>query len=498
MASHVERNKEKIVGSCCICGEEKELTFEHLPSKASGNVRRVKHSRPTDIFVDNTTNLYAPAFTILQQGIGGPSLCKNCNNSTGRWYGAAYSEFALCVARALEKKNDAVSVDLSHTIYPLRVIKQVVSIFLSANDAGFHSVKPELKEFVLDRDARSLPDGIHIYMYATISERSRLCPFGVSIKAMTNEPRKFFSEVASAPLGFVMTMDSEPPCDDLYDMTHFVQFDYNQQEDFSSRLPVKSIYSYFAGDYRTIEQIEFDFLLGKIRGNYLKLEGPNSPKPPALQFHIPFLDSGRIAGLFCPHEPREQSNADNGTERLHKHDFDKYDCILIICSATEEVSNEQLTVSHVSNLTVNSEPISFCFRGISAESARRHGCRKLVEYVARIFDDQNVTGRVAIISDIDGETQKKVNNGQVPLSAEFALPQNFELVSPTNAIEMEVFDKLKLECLEQASNILNEFRSVGLPQMINGQFRFRTIQDLPIVGSEASLEDRNTSTTGTS
>lgn len=497
MASHIERNKEKMVGTCCICGNEKELTFEHLPSKASGNARRVKHSRPTDIFVDNTTNLSAPAFTILQQGIGGPSLCKNCNNSTGRWYGAAYSEFALCATDALKAKDNAVSVDLSHTIYPLRVIKQVVSFFLSANGSGFHSVKPELKEFILDRDARGLPDDIHVYMYATTSERSRLCPFAVSIEALTNEPRKFFSEVASAPLGFIMTMDSAPPCDDLYDMTHFAQLDYNQQEDFSSRLPVKPIYSYFAGDYRTREQIAFDFLIGKIRGNYLKLEGPNSPKPPALQFHIPFLGSGPITGLFRPHDPREQNNADNDTERAHKHDFDKYDCILIVCSVTEEVSNEQLTVSHVSNLTVNSEPISFCFRGISGESARRHGCRKLVEYVSRIFDDQNVKGRVAIISDIDSETQKKVNNGQVPLSAEFVLPQDFELVSPKKAIEVEVFEKLKLECLERTSNILSEFRSAGFPQMVNGQFRFMTIQDLPILRSEASL-DMNMGTTSTS
>ena len=497
MASRVDRNKGKMVGTCCICGKEKELTFEHLPSKASGNVRRVKHSRPTDIFVGNGANLCTPAFTILQQGIGGPSLCKNCNNSTGRWYGTAYSEFALRATGALKEKNDAVSVDLSHNIYPLRVIKQVVSFFMSANGPGFHSVKPELKEFVLDRDARGLPDGIHVYVYATTSERSRLCAFAVSIKALTNEPQKFFSEVASAPLGFVMTMDSAPPCDDLYDMTHFAQFDYNQQADFSSRLPVKSIYSYFAGDYRTREQIEVDFLIGKIRGNYLKLEGPHSPKPPALQFRIPFLDSGRITGLFRPHDPREQNNADNDTERAREHDFDKYDCILIVCSATEEVSNEQLTVSHVSNLTVNSEPISFCFRGVSGESARRHGCRKLVEYVSRIFEDQNVTGRVAIISDIESETQKKVNNGQVPISGEFVLPQYFELVSPKNAIEMEVFDKLKLECLERASNILSEFRGAGFPQLINEQFRLMTIQDLPILRSEASL-DTNMGTTGTS
>ena len=80
---------KKIYGICCICGQETDLTFEHIPPKAAFNRFNLRLYDFLDYIVHSNSK-YMPA----QKGAGKYSLCASCNNLTGDWYGAAYAEFA--------------------------------------------------------------------------------------------------------------------------------------------------------------------------------------------------------------------------------------------------------------------------------------------------------------------------------------------------------------------------------------------------------------------
>ena len=81
---------KKVHGICCICGQETELTFEHIPPRAAFNHFSLKLYDFWGYLLSNRTR-----YNQLQKGAGMYSLCERCNNLTGEWYGAAYAEFAV-------------------------------------------------------------------------------------------------------------------------------------------------------------------------------------------------------------------------------------------------------------------------------------------------------------------------------------------------------------------------------------------------------------------
>jgi len=63
------------------------------------------------------------------------------------------------------------------------------------------------------------------------------------------------SEIVFPQLGYMMTIDSRPPDDRLFEITHFARFDYSQFEVMELRLPVLPTHLWIPGDYRTREEI---------------------------------------------------------------------------------------------------------------------------------------------------------------------------------------------------------------------------------------------------
>ena len=114
-------------GNCCICGQEKDLTFEHIPPRAAFNRFNMKMYDYWGYILHNSTK-YKP----FQKGTGGYTLCSSCNNLTGEWYGAAYAEFADQGMKYF-KSNAKGFITVPYTIYPLRVFKQIISCFASVN-----------------------------------------------------------------------------------------------------------------------------------------------------------------------------------------------------------------------------------------------------------------------------------------------------------------------------------------------------------------------------
>lgn len=187
-------------GICCICGEKKELTYEHIPPKAAFNHFNLKLYDFYGYIIKNDTK-----YKHLQQGAGLYSLCAKCNNDTGTWYGSAYAEFANQGMRYYRHKATGV-LSVPYTIYPLRVLKQVVSMFASVKGALWCKNEPQIRKFLLDPYCMELPQQLDIRMYMVSKGRSKIEPMSVQMNPFTGE-RLIGSEIAYTPFSFICIDD---------------------------------------------------------------------------------------------------------------------------------------------------------------------------------------------------------------------------------------------------------------------------------------------------
>ena len=148
-------------GRCHICGDVKRLTFEHIPPRVSGNNTPAKMVSGEQIIGKNRdpwemNGLY---YTPQQRGMGGTVLCKSYNNNTGSWYADAFNSFYLQIpfvrVDPVDPKYNLLELTFSE-IYPLRVIKQITSMFMGICGAHLGDEYPELREFVISREAKHL------------------------------------------------------------------------------------------------------------------------------------------------------------------------------------------------------------------------------------------------------------------------------------------------------------------------------------------------------
>jgi hypothetical protein len=128
---------------------------------------------------------------------------------------------------------------------------------MSTNGPKFQHAQPELARFVLNPDARHLPDAVRIFAFYTVSDRSRSTgPAGMLSGLGSAQLRKYvLSETTFPPFAFVMTFNSPPPDDRLTDITYFAEYQYTDTRTLWLRLPVLPIYTYFPGDYRSREKV---------------------------------------------------------------------------------------------------------------------------------------------------------------------------------------------------------------------------------------------------
>jgi len=145
------------------------------------------------------------------------------------------------------------TLEYPYRLFPLRVLKQVVCMFSSVNSSGFQKVQPDLVRFVLNPYSRDFPSTVRIFAFYTFSNRIRASGAAAMLRG---SGMHVFSEIAFAPLGFIMTLNDTPPPDTrLVDIGGFSEFGFRDwRSSISMKLPVMSIYTGFPGDYRSREQ----------------------------------------------------------------------------------------------------------------------------------------------------------------------------------------------------------------------------------------------------
>jgi hypothetical protein len=241
-------------GICQICGNEGQLTFEHVPPEAAFNNRRVITLRFREtITLGPDSEIRGP---INQRGAGDYTLCSKCNNLTGHWYGKGFVNWCYEGMEYLMKTGAKPSLYYPYLIFPLRVIKQIVTMFFSESPSlRLHS--EELVRFVLNRDIKYLPPKYKIWVYYNLSDRARHSgPSGI-LNTATGKSI-FFSEISFPPFGYVLTIDSDPPDERLIDISYFSHYDYSEFTDIWLKLPILPVYLALPGDYREKDQIYRD------------------------------------------------------------------------------------------------------------------------------------------------------------------------------------------------------------------------------------------------
>lgn len=232
-------------GNCHLCGEFKELTFEHIPPKAAFNDTPILIQKHEHLF-DEKSYVYGKSIR-SNNGSGSYCFCKSCNNNTGTWYARDFSEF---VGQAYNHFNNVEKINRANLIEfnfkPLNVLKQILTMFLAIDHSDYLKNDKELVNFILEKGNNSLPDKYQVYLYNTISKHKRL--YGIQWNNF-NGSTNTHSEITFNPFGYFLTVDSPPPIDTMTNITDFKKFQFNEQKKYIIPLFYLKTDNMFLGQY---------------------------------------------------------------------------------------------------------------------------------------------------------------------------------------------------------------------------------------------------------
>lgn len=256
----------KNFGKCALCGKECELSYEHIPPRSAFNSECIKPVSGTILMSEEVLqdqnrmpwDMTGLKYQNQQRGMGLFSLCSECNNNTGSWYGDAYVEFARITHFAMRKlsvgENKYVSFGKMH---PQRIVKQVLSMFCSINGYEADVLAP-IREFIMDRDMVGLDKTKYkLCMYFTKSDFKKYAGFTGVIRELLNDPQfMIVSEITAYPFGFLLYLD--PTGDWEYkgvDITHWADAGYDDIRDIVIPWDFYEMNDLFPEHYRTKEEI---------------------------------------------------------------------------------------------------------------------------------------------------------------------------------------------------------------------------------------------------
>ena len=245
--------KPKHYGRCHICGHHRKLSFEHIPPEKAFNNRPVVLGKFKEAIEQGLD--YTPRGPQQQRGAGAYTLCEECNSKTGSWYGSALVEWCYQGYRVLRYSRGEPTLSYPSTIYPLRVAKQIVTMFLAVNQVGFRDNNPELVDFVLDKERKNLNPKYRFFAYHMAVGMTR--HIGTSaLGEFGSSDFKLISEITFPPYGYVFCIGSGPPDDRLVEITHFSGFNYESMRTIFLDLPVLPTHlPWLPGDYRTEKEL---------------------------------------------------------------------------------------------------------------------------------------------------------------------------------------------------------------------------------------------------
>jgi hypothetical protein len=244
------------VGECWLCGNRAPLSFEHIPPEAAFNDRPVVLAAWQD-FESGYGSEY------VREGRGGHTLCERCNNRTGGSYGPAFVEWCYHGFNLLSHTQGKASQNFHGEIYPLRVVKEIATIFFSVCGPEFRTVNQTLVEFVLNERRTGLPPdyGFHVFWYGGGVLRQAGVTGVINVET---SKQSFFAEFIHPPFGYILNLGGVLPDKRPCSISDFAGYDYDDCRTINRRFPVLETNWKCPGDYRTLEEIERDKAINDI------------------------------------------------------------------------------------------------------------------------------------------------------------------------------------------------------------------------------------------
>lgn len=244
-----------VIGQCCICGAVGELSFEHIPPRKAYNDQRIFEANVQKLVEGKWDGQARPEGKWIQGGAGKYTLCAKCNNETGSWYGSAYVTFARRAMHLVCASNGNLSLAYPYGIYPLRVTKQIMAMFLSACGTPLRSTYPDLVRFVLQREIQHIPHGLRLFAYLLHPRESEAYRQSGMTGVLNDRGQHVFAEIAYPPFGFILTADARPIHPLLLDISFMGQSRFHHREHVYLKMPVLPVVTWLPGDFRTRTEV---------------------------------------------------------------------------------------------------------------------------------------------------------------------------------------------------------------------------------------------------
>lgn len=252
--------------SCHICGKVLRLTFEHLPPRSAFNTGRVEVFGIQNWLARDEDGRMRGGIC-QQRGAGAYTLCSECNSRTGRWYVpelSAWVRLGIGVLSQLPPPEEGnrdpdpkMARVLFKGVYPLRFLKQIITMFLSANSPDFGRAHHELVSFVLDREKAGLPERYASYLALFRGPMDRCTGLTGCWNEVTHQ-MEFLTEIAYVPFAYVMSIDTPRDVLPVGNISNFAMWGYGQQCDIELDMVVGFGHTPFPADYRSNAAIEAD------------------------------------------------------------------------------------------------------------------------------------------------------------------------------------------------------------------------------------------------
>lgn len=252
------RPGRKHQGICRICGRHGQLSFEHVPPESAFNDAPAVAYR-IDEYLRHQGDLNSMRGEKNQRGVGAFTLCVPCNNNTGSWYGGEYVEWAKVGLQILDRVppgTPAFEATVSRR-YPLRFIKQIVTMIFSVNSLGFADAHPDLVTFVLDKERRHLPPRYQVYLTVVGGPRSRSSGVTALMEPGRADQTEVVTEIGYPPFASLLLI-GKARRDNLGCITHFADCGYHERRHVDVRLQTGELATIYPSDYRTRERVERD------------------------------------------------------------------------------------------------------------------------------------------------------------------------------------------------------------------------------------------------
>lgn len=281
----LERNinqslRKKRYGRCRICQRVGRLTREHVPPASAFNDRAYFEYYVSK--VNDAELLKWETRDVSSRGIFLFTLCAKCNNKTGRQYGTDYVKFVQAFASVSQEENANTIVEAEvKDFFPLRVVKQAVSMMLSTSDSGefndysavrnpfvdpdasipsefdfkrpasFPEIYESLRTFVRKPNVTGLPPSVRLYAYAVANEGAALRTGVAMTASLKTQKVHWLVTVGAWPIHWILLLHGAKLDDNLLDLTEWAKLDFRKKKTETIKIPCRWLVGKYPLDFRS-------------------------------------------------------------------------------------------------------------------------------------------------------------------------------------------------------------------------------------------------------